>query len=387
MQLLCVLAACGGGDPVATCEPSDADSWPDFSPKRSAQVPAPIPTDACLTDQRVGIEFPNHVQLTVGAQVQPLTTIDIPAVWDRRSNSVWLQVGMLFDGSGRRPGTSLDQYDLLIELDATALPEGEAQTLQVDLESSGQWSAGWVSWPDAGNRDVPGARHSPAIRTLLLHTWNVKAAIDYHYRASGTIHLTQVAGRLRGSMELALRGPVSIDRAGALIDRVDIVACFDAYLARNDQPLSSLECGLDQIDLGDTPNCGTQGVLREYVRCGESYRTLDSTRVDAVTSCVRDKLASGQPFHARVGTAGSDYEYYVVWVQRADGVLNRYDHYSTTALLTQRRCDQPHIAELDPQRIDELIECGALLGERSVCAFDDRVDSLQLTIDSASLSR
>lgn len=387
MQLFCLLAACAGGDPVATCEQSDAGPWLDFSPKRPAQVPAPIPTAACLTDQRVGIEFPNHVQLTVGAQVRPLKTIDAPALWDSKSNSVWLQLSSLFDGPGRSPGTSLDEYDVVIELDATALPEGEAQTLQVDLESSGRWSAGLSVWPDAGNRDVRGTRHSPAIRTLLVRTWNVKAAVDYHYRASGTIQLTQVAGRLQGSMELALRGPVSLDHAGALIDSVDIVACFDAYVARNDRPLSSLECGLDQIDLDDTPDCGTQGVLREHVRCGESDHVLDSRRVDAVTSCVRDKLASGQPFHAQVSTTGVDYQYYVVWVQGADGVLNRYDHYSTTPLVTQRRCNQPRIAELDAQRSDELIECGALLGERTVCAFDDRVNSLQQTIDSASRSR
>jgi hypothetical protein len=316
-----------------------------------------------------------------------LTTIDTPALWDSKSNSVWLQVGTLFDGPGRSPGTSLDEYDLLIELDATALPEGEAQTLQVDLESSGRWNAGWPSWPDAGNRDVRGMPHSAAIRTLILHAWNVKAETDYHYRASGTIHLTQVAGRLQGSVELALRGPVTIDHAGALIDSVDIVACFDAYVARNDQPLTSRECGLDQIDLDHTPDCGTQGVLRGSVHCGESYNTIDSTRVDAVTSCVRDKLASGQPFHARIVIAGSDYEYYVVWVQGTDGVLNRYDHYSTTALVTQRRCNEPRIAELDAQRTDELIECGALLGQRALCAFDDHVDLLQLTIDRASGSR
>lgn len=359
---LLVAAAYGCEEPPAQCE--DAGAFPGWSSLKPADLPsAALPISSCLTDDGLRATHPNHVQLTSDGVVVTLSQVEGSSTSDPSSRSLWLRLTSVTPA--RERNTPLPTVDVSIELDADAVPEAEPQVLQLDLAASGQWAHRWASEPQ-GLKEVRGPMHSPAVRSLRLRSY-VESTFDY--RVAGTLQLVHAAGRVSGTLELMFIGALSIERSQPPIARLGVVACFDAPVAQRGVEVESDDCGVDQIDLQGTADCGIQTAVREYGSC-DRIRVLVNTRLDAVTSCVRDKLANGETFHVRVDIPLSDTTHRVVWVRGPDGTTTRYSSYRREPGLRARRCSQPRVSEPTEGFADELIACDAVSGEWMVCGDD-----------------
>ena len=322
---------------------------------------AQLPTASCLTDEQVSADYPDHLQLSLDGVLTQLESIDMPATLDTQSTSLWLALRSIPFQPERKQQEPLDEYELRIELDATGLPEGETQVVQLDLSVSGSFNE------PLNVRYEPGPRNSSLVHRLDLRSFG---GPEFDYHADGTLRLSRTAGRVRGTLDVNLTGVGIVKHSLSANGRVGIVACFDAPVALRFQESDPTVCGVDQVDLTDIADCGRQGMLRPF-SCSQLFY-LDTARVEAITNCVRDKLASGEPFHVRVEMPGFDTDSRVLWVQSTDGVLTRYHSYRNTPWLSARRCSMPRIAAPAPEGVqDELIDCAAQYGEWMVCADDD----------------
>jgi len=346
-------AASSCHDEPQTCE--DAGVFPGFGrlKPRDLHIEA-FPLSSCVSDERTKADFTNHVQLTSDGTLTTVEAIDMHATWDSESNSLWLYMSVNYPPQHRA---------LKIEIDASALPEGQPQQLPVNIGASGRSSGRWTGPEELMYVRAP--EHSPALRSLLAEPL---ATPQFDYQAKGTLQLTRAAGRVRGTLELMLTGLLGGDPA---LKQLSYVACFDEPVAERRLEVDPSECGVGQIDLQGTPDCGIQTMTREYGGC-RRVNIVVNTRVDAVTRCVREKLAGGLPFHVRVDIPTVDSTFHVMWVRGADGVMTRYTSYRTEPGLSARRCSLPRVSEPVEGFEDELIECDRLHGERRLCS-DDKI--------------
>jgi hypothetical protein len=313
----------------------------------------PLPLASCVEENSVRVEYPNHGLVLFDGAAQPLVYGEAQATLDPQTESVWVQL----DTGFALPARAVHSY--LIELDASALPEGEAQTFSIDLHVKGRFDSEWEPSPAVLSR-TPGPLHSDAVRSVEMQPW-CRCKSQFDYQLLGQVSLTRHAGRVRGTLELELTGLIATHMVPP-VRHIQVQACLDAPIALRHQPYQDA-CGTEQLDLTGSHDCGTQGIRRAG--------WLDVSRVDAVTECARDKLASGAPFHVRVEMQGIDTLTYLVWASGADGVMLRYHYDSGGPTLYGRRCREPRILDTPPvQSWDELIECDALLGEFAVCEPD-----------------
>lgn len=359
---LLLVAAFGCEDPPVPCE--DAGVFPGWHLLKPVKLPiAAVPVSSCLTDPGLRAARPNHVQLTSDGALVTISYIDGFSTLDPASNSLWLQLTSVLPA--RERNMAAPSVTLLIEVDAATVPEAESELFHVDLASSGQWAARWTSEPQR-LKETRGPMHSPAVRSVRLQTYD-SATFDHH--AIGTLELARANGRVSGTLELTLTGELTIEDSQSPVARLGAVACFDIPIAERGAMIESDVCGVNQIDLEGTLDCGIQTAVREYGGC-DRRRFRVNTRVDAVTRCVRDKLASGQPFHVRVDIPLSDSTNHVLWVQGEGGVMTRYSSYLRDPAVWARRCSQPRLSEPTEGFQDDLISCDEVSGEWMICSDD-----------------